>query len=186
MNETLKAVVNGQEYTWEVEIVASQLVIEAARKGFQEWLQDAASTVKPTEAEAKADPRLTDKELDPEGYKDAIAPIRARAVNERLTRILDGVYSPGGRGPSTQFTSEQDKVKGYIEALGFKWPRVEVDGTTKSGKSRTAAVDFATGWKEYTQSVAKKNGKKHDQAFQDVVYQHILKLVNTNLDGMML
>ena len=182
----LKAVVNGQEYTWDVEITASQLVIEAARKGFQEWLQDAASTVKPTDAECKADPRLTDKDADPEGYKDAIAPVRARAVNDRLTRILDGSYSPGSRGPSTSFTSEQEKVKGYIEALGFKWPRVEVSGVTKSGKPKTSATDFETGWKEYTQSVAKKNGKKHDQAFQDVVYQHILKLVNTNLDGMML
>jgi hypothetical protein len=186
MHETLKAVVNGQEYTWEVEISASQLVIEAARKGFQEWLQDAASTVKPTDAECKADPRLTAKDSDPEGYKDAIAPVRARAVHDRLTRILDGLYSPGSRGPSTSFTSEQDKVKGYVEAFGFKWPRVETSGTTKSGKSKTSAADFATGWKEYTQSVAKKNGKTHSKEFQDAVYQHILKLVNTNLDGMML
>lgn len=185
MNE-LKAVVNGQEYTWNVELTGPALVIEAARKGFQEWLNDAASTVKPTEAEVKADPRLSKKDTDPDGYKDAMTPIRAKAVEARLARILDGSYSPGSRGVSTSFTSEQDRVKGYVEALGFKWPRVEVDGTTKSGKSRTAAASFEIGWSEYTKSVAKKNNKNHSKEFADAVYQHVLKLVNADLNGMML
>jgi hypothetical protein len=185
MNE-LKAVINGQEYVWNVEITGSDLVIEAARKGFQEWLNDAASTASATDADTEADSRLTDKELDPQGYKEAMLPIRQKAVEARLAKILDGTYSPGSRGSSTQFTSEQDKIKGYIETLGFKWPRLETSGKTKNGKPKTAAADFETGWKAYTESIAKKNNKKWDEKFQKTIYQHVLKLVNPDLDGLSL
>jgi len=129
MKQTLKATINNTEYQWSVEIAGSDLVIEAARKGFQEWLGDASSTAQPTDEEAK-DPRsiLDTKTKD---YKEFMAPIRERAVRERLQKIIDGTYKPGrGGGGGGSLSAEDHGWIAYFKAEGIQQGGKPVNGKT--------------------------------------------------------
>jgi len=138
----LKAVVIGVSHTWTVDCEASNLVIEAARKGYQEWLQDAASTAKATDGECNADVRLLDgdtpdgmtaaeyrKTAKYKGYLAAMEPIRKRAMADRNKRIQDGSYRPGqGGGGGRQLTAEIRGWVTYFNTMGIKESGDKISG----------------------------------------------------------
>lgn len=100
MKRTLIATVVGNTYEWTVELPEGvpELVIGAARKGFQEFLQDASSTTKGTDADKTA------------------------ACAKRAAAIQAGEYQPGkggaGRGPSLD--KDAEALHRWAEANGHK------------------------------------------------------------------
>ena len=105
MKQTLRATLHHVTYEWLTDDT-DPLFAAAARKGFQEWLTDAASTAKP----------LDSTETDVDG-KVTLA-CRQRNIEARLVKIIDGTYSPkdtsGGssRGPRQDYV-----VKGWLDFL---------------------------------------------------------------------
>ena len=126
----LKATVLGYEYTWTVDMEASTLVIEAARKGFQEWLQDAASTAKPRDDH----PEDTDED------GKVIKAVRHLRMNERFAKIRDGSYRPGqgGGGGSRQSPVDKGWIA-YFNAIQHKEGGNPVNGKTLRRAQETLA-----------------------------------------------
>jgi len=99
----LIAKVNQVEYTWKVD-PSTVLYQEAARKGFQEWLQDAASTAKGKNA-AGLDVTATLQD-------------RMKAVKTRLDKIQNGTYTPGrGGGGGSRLSLGAEKAQDTLARL---------------------------------------------------------------------
>ena len=102
MQVTLHATVIGVKYAWDVDVPEGtpQMLIDAARKGYQEWLQDAGSTTKGTPAKKKA------------------------SMDERDVKIKDGTYTHGtGRGAprmAWEDKAERDILEAIFVAIGEK------------------------------------------------------------------
>lgn len=114
------------------------------------------------------------------GMKDNTKAEREAKRQQIADKLISGKLDT--RASSTQFTSDQMLVKGYIELKGYKWPSIPGEGLTKSGKPRTKAAEWDDGFAPYVKSIAKKNKKEYSQAFSDEVFAMILKKVNEPVD----
>lgn len=115
---TLTATVLDTKFEWTTELDGTPLAIAAARKGFQEWLNDASSTAKPSK-EQELDPAYN-MDRNTTEYKAFMAPIRMKAIRTRFGKIKDGSYKPGQGGGGSRKTPEDDAWIQYINSTGHQ------------------------------------------------------------------
>ena len=109
------------------------------------------------------------------GMKDNTREEREVKRRQIADKIISGKLDT--RASSTQFTTDQMLVKGYIELKGYKWPQIPGEGLTKSGKPKTKMAEWDDGFATYVKSVAKKNKKEYSKEFADKVFAMILEQV---------
>lgn len=127
-------------YQWETEVdnSVSDTLIGLMQKGFGETLRDKFSTL------------ATVKDADGNEV-DATPEDKDKHTREALSRLKDGSYTFGGRGPT--MSPEDKAMKEILKAAGVKWTKgMEVDdGVTAYTKALAAEQE-----KEYTEDMDEK------------------------------
>lgn len=133
MKHTLTASLLGYTYNWEVDLPngVPSLVIEAARKGFQEWMQDSKAG-----------------EDTPEGRK--------QAMDERYDKIVTGAYVPGKGGGGRKLNVDNEALHRFLIATGRDGKKGDLEARLLSFIA-AAAIAQGTATKETAMQVAKDN-----------------------------